>query len=348
MKRASQIMRGQCATVASQLIDTILATVAAAGVADSACVAALRAGVSVRSVGIQQSGRVSEAALLWLWEALADLAGSHRVGAELARFVSLSAYGVIGELVTQAGSPADAFGYVARYVRLWDQGVTVEIDVSDGSFAVIYRLLGSGANPSSGAAAAAMLWANANLALLPERAFGVRLRPVLAELACVAVGDAEGIIAEIFGTNVKFGTAGWRLVFERSAALAVSRPVASSALPYLDAYADRELCDVPAIDDIVGAVAAEVRGRLAGRSPTVVEIAKAMGLSTRTLQRRLTVAGRDFGAVLDDVRRARAEALLADGKQNLAEIAYMLGYSEHSAFTRAAIRWFGILPSRMR
>ena len=73
-----------------------------------------------------------------------------------------------------------------------------------------------------------------------------------------------------------------------------------------------------------------------------------MGLSTRTLQRRLTVAGRDFGVVLDDVRRARAETLLADGKQNLAEIAYMLGYSEPSAFTRAAIRWFGILPSRMR
>jgi len=174
--------------------------------------------------------------------------------------------------------------------------------VNDRSFTVMYRLLGSGANPSGGGAAAAMLWANANLALLPERAFGVRLRPVSAKLACVAPGDTGGVIADIFGTDVKFGTADWRLVFDRAAVLAVLRPIASSAL----------------------------------------------GLSTRTLQRRLAIAGRNFEAVLDEVRRARAETLLAEGGRDLAEVAYKLGYSEHSAFTRAAIRWFGVPPSGMR
>lgn len=80
----------------------------------------------------------------------------------------------------------------------------------------------------------------------------------------------------------------------------------------------------------------------------MAEIANALGLSTRTLQRRLAIAGRSFEAVLDEVRRARAEALLADGGRDLAEIAYKLGYSERSAFTRAAIRWFGVPPSGMR
>jgi AraC-like DNA-binding protein len=255
---------------------------------------------------------------------------------------------LFGEVTTHAPSLADAFDHVARYARLVHQGVAVEIEVDDSHFTVIYRRSGSDTSPSSGALAAGMLWANANLALLPERRFGVRLRPVSAELACAAAGDAGGVIADIFGTDVKFGTTDWRLVFDRPAILAVSRPVASSALPYLDAYADRELRDVPAVDDIVGAVAAEIRGRLAGRPPTVVEIAKALGLSTRTLQRRLTVAGKDFGALLDEVRRARAETLLADGRRDLAEIAYKLGYSEHGAFTRAAIRWFGVPPSGMR
>jgi AraC-like DNA-binding protein len=347
MKRASQITRGQRPTVASQLVDSILAAAAAAGIADSARVATLRAGVAVRSIEVQQAGRVSEAALLWLWGALADLTGGHRVGAELAPFAAASAWGVVAEAAVHAVSLTDAFEHVARYVRLAVEGVRIGIDVNDRSFAVTYRLLGS-ANPSSGAAAAAMLWANANLALLPERAFGVRLRPVSAELACVAPGDTGGVIADIFGTDVKFGTAEWRLVFERAAVLAVSRPIASSALAYIDAYADRALIDVPAIDDIVGVVAAEVRGRLAGRRPTVAEIAKALGLSTRTLQRRLTIVGKDFVTVLDDVRRARAQVLLADGSQNLAEIAQKLGYSDHSAFTRAAIRWFGAPPSWTR
>jgi AraC-like DNA-binding protein len=255
---------------------------------------------------------------------------------------------VVAEAAVHAVSLTDAFERVARYVRLAVEGVRIGVNVNERSFTVTYRLLGSGANPSSGAEAAAMLWANANLALLPERAFGARLRPVSAELACVAPGDTGGVIADIFGTDVKFGTADWCLVFDRAAVLAVSRPIASSALAYIDAYADRALSDAPAIDDIVGVVAAEVRGRLAGGPPTAAEIAKALSLSTRTLQRRLTTAGRSFEAVLDEVRRARAEELLADGRWDFAEIAYKLGYSERSAFTRAAIRWFGVPPSRMR
>jgi AraC-like DNA-binding protein len=347
MKRASQITRGQRATVASQLVDSILAATVAAGIADSARLATLRAGVAERSIEVRQAGRVSEEALYWLWGALAELAGSHRIGAELAPFAAASAWGVVAEAAANAGSLIETFEHVARYVRLVVEGVRIGVEVNGGSFAVTYRLLGS-ATPSSGGAAAAMLWANANLALVPERAFGVRLRPVSAELACVAPDHTGGVITDIFGTDVKFGTTEWRLVFDRVAVLAVSRPIASSALPYLDAYADRALIDAPAIDDIVGVVANEIRGRLAGRPPTVAEIAKALGLSTRTLQRRLTIVGKDFVTVLDDVRRARAQALLADGGQSLAEIAQKLGYSEHSAFTRAAIRWFGAPPSWTR
>jgi AraC-like DNA-binding protein len=348
MKRASQISRVSCATVALQLVDGILAAAAAAGVADTARVAALRAGVLKRSVGVQQPGRVSEAAHLWLWEALAELVGGHRVGAQLARFAGPSAFGILGEAATHAVSLADAFEHVVRYVRLVHQGVTVNIAVKDGYFSTIYRWLASHGRLSSGGAAAGMLWANANLALLPERAFGVRLRPLSAELACAPPGDAGGVISDIFGTDVKFGTADWRLLFERSAVLAISRPVAFSTLTYLEAYADRALSELPAIDDIVGLVAAEIRGRLAGRPPTMAEIANALGLSTRTLQRRLATAGKGFAEVLDDVRRARAEALLADGGLDLAEIAFELGYSEHSAFTRAAIRWFDVPPSSKR
>ena len=87
-------------------------------------------------------------------------------------------------------------------------------------------------------------------------------------------------------------------------------------------YAEKELRDVPAIDDFVGLVGTEIRGRLAGGPPTVVEIASAIGLSTRTLQRRLAIARRSFEAVLDEVRRARAEELLADDGWDFAKIAY--------------------------
>lgn len=274
-------------------------------------------------------------------------AGGHGVGAELARFTPLSTFGVLGEVATHTMSLVEAFERVARYLSILHQGAAIQIDVSDRSFIIVHRLSGIAANASSVAVATGRLWANANLALVPERAFGVHLRPVSAELGCAAPANAGTVIADIFGSDAKFGTADWRLIFERAAVLAISRPVASSTLTYLEAYADRALSDLPAIDDIVGLVAAEIRGRLAGRPPTVAEIAKALGLSTRTLQRRLTTAGKGFAAVLDDVRRTRAQALLADAKLDLAEVAFELGYSDRSAFTRAAMRWFGLPPSRM-
>ncbi len=223
--------------------------------------------------------------------------GGYQVGAQLARFAEPSAFGILGEAATHAVSLADAFEHVVRYVRLVHQGVSINIAVKGSYFSAIYRWSGRHGRLTSGGAAAGMLWANANLALMPERAFGVRLRPVSAELACVAPSDAEGVISDTFGTDVKFGTTDWRLIFNRSAVLAVTRPVASSTLTYLDAYADMALSDVPAIDDIVGLVAAEIRGRLAGRPPTLAEIANAFGLSTRTLQRRLATAGKGFAAV---------------------------------------------------
>src|ERR1700734_2899769 len=102
MERASQVSRGRPATVTSQLTEGILAAATAAGLVDTARVEALRAGVSARSVEVQTSGRVSETALLWLWGALADLAGGHRVGAELAPSAGASAWGVVGDAAVHA------------------------------------------------------------------------------------------------------------------------------------------------------------------------------------------------------------------------------------------------------
>ena len=134
MKRASEINRRRPATVPSQLIDGIFAAAAAAGVAHSTRAEALRAGVSVRNVGVQQSGRVSVAALYWLWGALGDLAGGHQAGAELARFTPLSTFGVLSEVATHTVSLVDAFERVVRYLSILHQGATIEIDVNDRSF----------------------------------------------------------------------------------------------------------------------------------------------------------------------------------------------------------------------
>ena len=82
--------------------------------------------------------------------------------------------------------------------------------------------------------------------------------------------------------------------------------------------------------------------------PTRDGIAIKMGVSSRTLQRRLQDEGQTFHEILDDVRLNLANRYLGNEKISLSDVAHLLGFSDQSSFTRAAHRWFNDSPSRVR
>jgi AraC-like DNA-binding protein len=82
--------------------------------------------------------------------------------------------------------------------------------------------------------------------------------------------------------------------------------------------------------------------------PTRDSIAGKMGVSSRTLQRRLQEEGQTFHEILDDVRHDLASRYLGNEKISLSDVANLLGFSDQSSFTRAAHRWFNDSPSRIR
>ena len=81
---------------------------------------------------------------------------------------------------------------------------------------------------------------------------------------------------------------------------------------------------------------------------TQAKCARSLGMSGRTLQRRLVEEGTTFSAELDRARELRACALLLDPHLSLAEIGWMLGFSEQRAFSRAFRRWTGSTPRQFR
>ena len=78
------------------------------------------------------------------------------------------------------------------------------------------------------------------------------------------------------------------------------------------------------------------------------KLAKLIALSPRTLQRRLEKYGLDFKKLVDDTRHQFALEYLSDRENTLTQIAFLLGYSEVSAFNRAFKRWTGFTPSDSR
>ena len=82
--------------------------------------------------------------------------------------------------------------------------------------------------------------------------------------------------------------------------------------------------------------------------PPVATVARGLGMSTRTLTRRLADEGKTFAQVLDELRTHLAQSYLRDRDLSISEIAWLLGYQEVSAFTHAFKRWTGETPSACR
>ncbi len=78
------------------------------------------------------------------------------------------------------------------------------------------------------------------------------------------------------------------------------------------------------------------------------QIARRLGMSERTLHRRLAEHGETFQAIASRARREAAESLLANGASSLAEVAFLTGFSDQSAFTRAFKTWTGQTPRKFR
>jgi AraC-like DNA-binding protein len=91
-----------------------------------------------------------------------------------------------------------------------------------------------------------------------------------------------------------------------------------------------------------------VCGRLGKQTLRIDALAQEFGMSTRTLSRRLGEHRTSYHEILDRVRREFAEELLADPDRKLSEVAFLLGFSDASAFHRAYVRWTGRTPASRR
>ncbi|MCA1300572.1 helix-turn-helix domain-containing protein [Stappia indica] len=82
--------------------------------------------------------------------------------------------------------------------------------------------------------------------------------------------------------------------------------------------------------------------------PTVMDIAQAAGMSSRTMQRRLQEEGQSFKQVLDAVRQEQAELELKSSGAPMSQVAASLGYRRQASLTRSMRRWTGVSPIAYR
>jgi AraC-like DNA-binding protein len=112
----------------------------------------------------------------------------------------------------------------------------------------------------------------------------------------------------------------------------------------LKRYLDHVLGEMPREDCLLASVRRAIAETMRNGDLKLARVAKQMAMSDRTLQRQLKERGVDFKQLAEDTRRRFAVNYLKERKNTLTEIAFLLGYSELSAFNRAFKRWTGSTP----
>lgn len=168
-------------------------------------------------------------------------------------------------------------------------------------------------------------------------------RPRIVEFEHRAPDDLAPYVA-VFGERVRFEAPAYVLSLDAGV---LSRPLRNAnpavfalAVDLAQRWMESER-DVP---DIVREVRHVIAGQLPNGAPSLDEVATNLHLTVSQLQWRLEQAGTSFERVLTGMRTDLASHLLSNTNKSITEIAFELGFTDPSTFSRAARRWFKVTP----
>jgi AraC-like DNA-binding protein len=312
-----------------------------------------RAGVDRRrflaDVGIDETvladdeGRVSFERLEHAWESAPEWTNDSDFGLHFAEQTSMGAFDVVDYAAQSSACIGDAFDRLARYQRLLHDAVRLAIEVRGDSVHIEHRVdsMAQGI-PRHAAEAAIASW------VLRARALTkVEIAPIEVSFRHAAPRDCSEH-HRILRCPIRFESETNALVLSRQD---FARPITTSDSrlgALLDRHAELILARLPPHDGLVTDVRAALTEAMKSGDASLAAIAKRLGKSTRTLQRRLADEGIRFDEVLEALRRELAFRYLAEPALSIGEVAFLLGYSDTTAFHRAFKRWAGETPQSYR
>jgi len=290
-----------------------------------------RAGLSLAALQ-PASARVPYAAADQLLEAAAAKLGANGLGLELALTRSDESYGAAGLLLVTGSTFRQGLSRSLGYQRLWGDGERFALVSTEDGCAVRFRHPGSSRLAAAIAAECALAEVLEGVRALVER----DAVPLGVELLHAPLGEVE-VLSDHFGVVPRFEQPENRILLPARLVDQPMHAVRELLGAALERQAARAMSLLPARDSI----SARVLPLLAdeqGLRRSLADVASALRVSSRTLQRRLQQEGTSFDQLVDDARRTHALTLDQLGTP-AKEIAFRLGFQDPSALSRARRRW---------
>ena len=327
------------ASFARQLLD-----LAVSKGADRAALLAA-SGIAAQTLA-DHDGRVPFDSYVALMRAAKEATGDPALGLHYGEAVDIAQISIIGLIGQASETMLEAFQQLNRYVRLIvetrnaDGGDRFRLAAERGGFWMVDNREDANAFPELTESAFAQL-------VCGPRRYG--LGPVIK--AVHVTHPDTGYREEyerIFRAPVVFGSDWNAMQLDLSDMHARVGVLPRYAFGVLNARADAMLASLEAQSTVRGEVESQLMSSLHTGDAGMDRIAGKLGMSRQTLFRRLKAEGTTFEAVLDDLRHRLALEYLAARKVSVTETAYLTGFTELSAFSRAFKRWTGASPKGWR
>ena len=275
------------------------------------------------------------------WRALEDVGVAHDLGLRMGGQAQPHQQHVASMAALHSPNLGEALKRLARYKRLvCPEEITIDMVRGEARLRFEWLLA------EEGPPALLIDGVFASIVLLARRGTGKPIAPRRVGLARRRAH--QPMLRKHFGCDVRFDAPLDRMVFD---AKALDEPFVTHnaellevIVPGLEAALNEGASRRSLADDVRTALSQ----RISGERPAVEKIATALGMSPRTLQRRLEQIGTSYQELLDDVRRRSARRLLANTDLDSGEVAFLLGFEELNSFTRAFRAWEGTTPTQWR
>lgn len=281
--------------------------------------------------------RISHGQFEATWLAAQEATGDAALGLHVVEHEAANTHDLLTYIASTAPTRREAFERAQRYTRIAHDALELELYVEDDRSVCETRFRGRQSIPVIAQYAVGLI-----VKVAPRVVGEQIIREAWFEHDEPAHADEY---RRVLGVAVRFG-ARCDGVVGGGGDLNAPLPRSDAALcDLLEEQAADKLARVPPSDDFVARVRQQIAAALPHGDPTAEGVASALGLSARTLRRRLAGLGASHQQLLDDVRCELAQRALAERGANVSEVAYLLGFSDASAFHKAFRRWTGKRPS---
>ena len=279
-----------------------------------------------------------------LLELAAEELQDELLGFHLARSFDLRKIGLVYYVMASSEQLADALRNAERYSQIMNEGVRLRFSLQERAVTIALDYV----NVDRHAERHQIEFWLVTLVRICRQVTDTRLAPSRLKMKHFRNGTPAEFSA-FFGSNVEFGADGDAISFPAPIATlpVVGRDEYLNEL--LRRYAEEALEQSPRARPTVRSRVEEILPKLLPHGRAVAsEVARRLGLSSRTLSRKLGEGGASFPEILDQLRAALAKRYLDDETLPVSEIAWLLGYREVSSLTHAFKRWTGMTPRRFR